>query len=156
MPSLSVLRAVSLLAPGKRVTIFAEGNSYALPAKPKPVPVEPSHPFEEVSKQMLERDAEIRALITAVSERTDGALSHVRAVVSAVALGQAAVVESVKENTRTLKLPVIAKYDKNGRVTEARRQRGLDGERDISESERAVSSGWLEPVKRGRPRDAGS
>lgn len=121
MQSLNVLRAVAALAPGKRVTVIASGKSYDLPSKPAPVPVEPPHPFEAVSKQMLERDAEIRALFKAVAERTDGALNQVREAVSSVNAGQAEVVKSVNENTEALYQPVKPAYFKDGKLMHAQR-----------------------------------
>jgi hypothetical protein len=121
MQSLSVLRAVAALAPGKSVTVFTAGESYELPPKPKPVTPEPPHPFEAVSKQMLERDAEIRALIKAVAERTDGALNQVKEAVSSVNAGQAEVVKSVNENTEALYQPVKPAYFKDGKLMHAQR-----------------------------------
>lgn len=121
MQSPNVLRAVALLAPGKRVTVLAAGEAYELPLQPTPAPVEPPHPLETLSNQLLERDAEIRATVAAVAARADETLNAVKAAVGIVSAGQEEVVKSMNENTEALYQPVKPAYFKDGKLMHAQR-----------------------------------
>lgn len=118
MQSLSVVLAVAALT-GKPVKVFAAGKSYELPLKPPPVHVEPPHPLEVVSQQLLEREAETRATVEAVASivaRTDERASALEGLIKESINGQQRIVA-------TLMLPVVpTKYDAAGRLVEARRK----------------------------------
>ena len=116
-----VLRSISMLAPGKRVSVRDHGIIYALPAEPPPEPVIPPNPVEVAAKQLLESDAQTRELIQSFGPKVEESLVRVEQAVEMVAAGQFEVVQTVKENTRTLHLPVKPKYNKAGKLIAAQR-----------------------------------
>lgn len=103
-------RAIEACAPGKRVTVmFASGKSLTLPIVPPTPEPEPPHPVAVLSQQLLERDAETRASMEAVSAALEGLSTELANV--------------GREIVGTLHLPVVpTKYDKEGRMIEARRK----------------------------------
>jgi len=121
----NVLRAVAALAPGKRVMVLTAAGAHELPLKPPPAKVEPPHPLELVSKQLLERDAEARSTITAVAARADETLNSVKAAVADVAAGQAQVAQCVEQLAATLELPTEPIYDDSGKLIGAQRVKKL-------------------------------
>lgn len=124
----SLVRAVAALAPGKRVRVLAAGDAYELPLKPAPARIEPPHPMEAVSKQLLERDAETRATVAAVADvvaRMGETAQAVQAAVADVASGQAQVARSVSEIADTMALPTKPIYDAAGKLIGAQRVRKL-------------------------------
>lgn len=120
-----VVRAVAALAPGRRVVVSAAGERYELPLKPAPAPIEPPHPLEVLSKQLLERDASARATAAEVAARADDAMNAVRTVVADVAAGQARVAQCVAQLAETIALPTEPVYDENGKLMGARRVQKL-------------------------------
>lgn len=105
----NLARAIAACASGARVTLtFTSGKSIALPIVPEPLSPAPPHPLEVVSQQLLERDAQTRETLTAVQLAVNGLSSEFA--------------QGVKEIVGTLHLPVVpTKYDKDGRISEARR-----------------------------------
>lgn len=114
MSAHSVLRAIAACAPGRRVVVSVpSGKVYRLPIAPEPVRPEPPHPLAVLSQQLLERDAQMDA-------RNETTLSAVRSALDGLAAAHA---EGVREIVGTLHLPVVpTKYDKDGRMIEARRK----------------------------------
>ena len=125
MSARDVVRAVAALAPGKRVIVMASGVR-----EPEQLKAEAPSPLQVVSQRLLERNAEIQATVTSVAEsvmRIGETAEALKAVVASVAEGQVGLAHSfdngVKEIVGTLHLPVVpTKYDKNGRIAEARRK----------------------------------
>lgn len=119
------VRNIAALAPGKNVTVFADDKAYSLPEPLPPPPLPPPpDPIAEAARAMLERDAENRATIEDVRRALTEVVENVGATVAAVAAGQAEIVESLQENTRTLQLPVRPVYDKAGKLLQAQRVKG--------------------------------
>lgn len=111
-----LLRAVAQLAPGKRLTVLAAGKAYELPIEPERPPVALPDPLEVLAQQLLERDAESRTQQAADTARAAAQASSVEGLLKATIDGQRRIVE-------TLFLPVVpTKYDKEGRIIEARRK----------------------------------
>lgn len=103
-------RAIEACAPGKRVMVmFASGKSLTLPIVPEPPPLAPPHPLEVLGNQLMERDAAMRAIALRAEEANAALRSELA--------------EGVREIVGTLHLPVVpTKYDKDGRIIEARRK----------------------------------
>lgn len=128
MLSPNVLRAVAALAPGKRVTVLAAGKAYDLPLAPPRARVEPPHPLETMSQQLLERDAETRATVVSVAEavaRMGETATAMQAAVAEVAEGQVQVARSVSEIAETMAMPTMPIYDAAGKLVGARRVKKL-------------------------------
>lgn len=120
MSAHSVVRAVAVLAPGKRVSVIARRETYELPERPEfhqPAP----DPALLAAKKILESDAQSRAMLESVGKNFADVFARTDETLASVAAGQAEVVESVRENTRTLHLPVRPVYDKDGKVIAAQR-----------------------------------
>lgn len=108
-------RAIAACAPGKRVTVtFASGKRLALPIAAEPPP--PPNPIDVLSEQLRERDA----ATAEIGLRTTDAIAAMKDAVDGLATELA---QGVKEIVGTLHLPVVpTKYDKDGRIIEARRK----------------------------------
>jgi hypothetical protein len=74
-----------------------------------------------MATELLARDAESRALMQSAHETVEALLGRVDKTVASIRDGQTAVAANLKENTRTLHLPVRPVYDAAGRLVEARR-----------------------------------
>lgn len=118
--SSSALSLVARLAPGKRLTVITPaGATYRLPLEPAPVPAAAPDPIEVLSQQLLERDAKLRVAVETVATiaaRADERTEELQGLVRESIDGQERIVH-------TLMLPVVpTKYDKAGRLVEARRK----------------------------------
>jgi len=109
-------------APGKRVRAIIPHDIYELPLPPEQAPVAPPHPLEAVAMQLMERDAQTRAIVTEVVAALLGdAVSAIKSALSGVAQGQNKVHEAVQQIASTLDRPVKPVYDKQGKLVGARR-----------------------------------
>ena len=109
-------------APGKRVHAIIPHDIYELPLQPEPEPVAPPHPLEAVARQLMERDAQTREIVTqVVAALLDEAVSAIKSALSGVAQGQDKVQEAVQQIASMLDRPVKPVYDKHGKLVGARR-----------------------------------
>jgi hypothetical protein len=121
----NAVRLIAQCAPGRRVTVIsARGERYELPLKP-PAAVVVSDPIEELSKQLMQRDAEQRAamaqVVSEVVSRVDVTVGEVKAAVSVLAQTQERAAHSASELARTMAMPVRPIYDANGKLIGAHR-----------------------------------
>ena len=109
-------------APGKRVRAIIPHDIYELPLPQDPEPVPPPHPLEAVAKQLIERDAQTRAIVKEVmAELLADAVNSIKSALSGVGQGQDKVLEAVQQVAKTLDSPVKPVYDKQGKLVGARR-----------------------------------
>lgn len=113
----SVARVVAACVPGQRVVVVVAGQAYQLPETP-PVPVVvPPDPVEVLAKQLLERDAEARAVAASTQLRVLEESQRTQELLRRTIEGQ-------QEIVSTLMLPVVPTgYDKTGRITSAQRKK---------------------------------
>lgn len=113
----NLARAIEACSCGRRVTItLASGKTYRFPILAQEPEAPAPDPLDVLSRQLLERDAAVRSAVDAVKD-----------AVATVAAGQVDLAQTfeqgVKEIVGTLHLPVVpTKYDKDGRIAEARRK----------------------------------
>lgn len=119
MQTLSVLRLVEACARGARVTVIIAGKPHELPLEPEAVTPPPPSAIEVLSQQLLARDAQMRTAVESVTEvaaQADARNAELQGLVRTSIDGQQRIVD-------TLMLPVVpTKYDKAGRLVEARRK----------------------------------
>ena len=109
-------------APGKRVRAIIPHDIYELPLQPDPAPVATPHPLEAVAMQLMERDAQTRAIVTEVVAALLGeAVSAIKSALFGVGQNQDKVLEAVQRVAKTLDSPVTPVYDKQGKLVGARR-----------------------------------
>ena len=109
-------------APGKRVRAVIPHDIYELPLPQDPEPVAPPHPLEAVAKQLIEREAQTRAIVKeVVAELLADAVNSIKSALSGVGQGQDKVLEAVQQVAKTLDSPVTPVYDKHGKLVGARR-----------------------------------
>ncbi|MCX7144356.1 MAG: hypothetical protein NT123_25655 [Proteobacteria bacterium] len=95
---------------------------YELPLPPELEPVVQPHPLEAVAMQLMERDAQTRAIVTEVVAALLGdAVSAIKSALSGVGQNQDKVLEAVQQVAKTLDSPVKPVYDKQGKLVGARR-----------------------------------
>lgn len=122
MPLPDAVRCVAACAPGKRVTVVTpDGKAYALPIVPEPASIASPDPMTIAAKQLLESDAQSRALLESVGKNFAEVFARVDDSIGAVAVGQAQVAQSVAELSGTLHLSVKPVYDKAGKLIGAQR-----------------------------------
>lgn len=96
-----------------------KGAAYSLPLEPEAVMPPAPDPIEVLAQQLRERDAEMRAaveVVAGVAQRADERTAELQGLVKDSIEGQQRIVD-------TLMLPVVpTKYDKAGRLIEARRK----------------------------------
>ena len=109
-------------APGKRVRAIIPHDIYELPLTREQEPVAAPHPLEAVAMQLMERDAQTRAIVTEVVAALLGdAVSAIKSALSGVGQNQDKVLEAVQQVAKTLDSPVKPVYDKQGKLVGARR-----------------------------------
>lgn len=119
------VQRVAELAVGRPVTVIVAGKSYPLPIVPVPAPVALPDPMTTAARQLLESDAQGRAMLETVGKNFAEVFTRTERRIEAVAAGQEQIVQSVKELTGTLHLPVKPVYDKAGKLIGAERAKKL-------------------------------
>lgn len=107
---------IALLAPGKRVTVVAAGQTVLLPIVPPPAPEAVPSMEAVLLERLLERDAATRSANAAAAVAARETTEHLASLLQETITGQQRIVE-------TLMLPVVpTSYDKTGRITAAQRK----------------------------------